>query len=147
MKRSLDEQIGCSRKKGGSQRDCHFKSEWKTKYPINSCSVCTAFYCIPCEEQVSCSHQGEKDVTRYCSSQGHQDSAKVLLNQPKFKPLYPEQFETAVIRTECMMTNFIVQHNLPFTVSDHLTKMFPKMFNDSKIAKQYACERTKRRVY
>ena len=91
MKRSLDEQTGCSssKKKGGSLRDCHFKSEWKTKYPINGCTVTIAFYCIPCKKQVSCVHQGEKDVTRHCSSQGQKDFAKGLLNQPEKQTTLP----------------------------------------------------------
>ena len=38
---------------------------------------------------------------------------------------------------------FVSKHNLAFLTSDHATKLFPKMFPDSEIAKQFACARTK----
>ena len=38
---------------------------------------------------------------------------------------------------------FVSKHNLAFLTSDHATKLFPKMFPDSEIAKQFACGRTK----
>ena len=66
-----------------------------------------------------------------------------MLNQRTIQTtLHAVNQDTAVIRAECM-TNFIVQHDLPFSTSDHLIKLFPKMFSDSKIAKQYGCARTK----
>ena len=44
---------------------------------------------------------------------------------------------------ELMMTQFIVEHNLPISAADHMTHLFPAMFPDSKIASQFACKRTK----
>lgn len=41
------------------------------------------------------------------------------------------------------MANFIVEHNLPFTVSDHLTLLVRDIFSDSAIAKKYASRSTK----
>ena len=105
------------KRKSGSQRECHFKNEWKTKYHIiDSCPVNTAFYCIPCNRQLSCAHQGEKDVTRHISSDGHKKFANDLLNQRTIQTtLHAVNRNAAVIRAECIMTNFIVQHNLPFS--------------------------------
>ena len=51
--------------------------------------------------------------------------------------------DDSVIRPETLMTNFFVQYNLPFALPDHLNKLFTKMFTDSKIARKYACARTK----
>ena len=42
-----------------------------------------------------------------------------------------------------MVTNFLVQHNLPLATTDHLGPLFKTIFPDSKIAKSYACGRTK----
>jgi len=42
-----------------------------------------------------------------------------------------------------MFTEFLVEHNCPLSVSDHASKLFKKMFPDSKIAEQYGCARTK----
>jgi len=41
------------------------------------------------------------------------------------------------------MANFMVEHNVPFAVSDHLTSLIHDIFPDSQIAKQYSSCRTK----
>ena len=41
------------------------------------------------------------------------------------------------------MTNFMVQHNLPLSVADHLSPMVTDIFPDSKLAKGYAYARMK----
>lgn len=38
---------------------------------------------------------------------------------------------------------FIAKHNIPFLASDHANKLFPKMFPDSELAKQFSCGHTK----
>ena len=48
-----------------------------------------------------------------------------------------------VTEAECLMTNFIVEHNLPISVADHMSDLIKRMCPDSKIAKQYQCKRTK----
>jgi hypothetical protein len=42
-----------------------------------------------------------------------------------------------------MVTNFIVQHNLPIATADHLGHLFKNIFPDSKIASSYSCAKTK----
>ncbi len=49
----------------------------------------------------------------------------------------------ATTTAEILHTNFIVQHNMSFLTADHMTHLYPKMCPDSKIAKQFACSRTK----
>ena len=41
------------------------------------------------------------------------------------------------------MVLFLAKHNIPFLASDHATRLFPKIFPNSKIAKSFACGRTK----
>lgn len=41
------------------------------------------------------------------------------------------------------MTTFLVQHNIPLAVTDHLSPLFQEIFPDSKIAKSYGAARTK----
>jgi len=36
-----------------------------------------------------------------------------------------------------------MEHNLPLALNDHFSKLVPRMFPDSEIARQYACGRTK----
>ncbi|XP_075533772.1 uncharacterized protein LOC142566774 [Dermacentor variabilis] len=45
------------------------------------------------------------------------------------------------------MAMFVAEHNLPFTVMDHLPKLLKKICPDSDIAKQIACSRTKTSVF
>ena len=42
-----------------------------------------------------------------------------------------------------MVTNFLIQHNLPLATAGHLGPLFKSIFPDSNIAKSYACGRTK----
>ena len=42
-----------------------------------------------------------------------------------------------------MATNFLIQHNLPISTSDHMGPLLRAMFPDSEIAKNYGCGRTK----
>jgi hypothetical protein len=48
-----------------------------------------------------------------------------------------------VIKAEVMITNFLVQHNLPIATADHLGPLFTEIFPDSTIASSYSCGRTK----
>lgn len=41
------------------------------------------------------------------------------------------------------VANFMVEHNLPVAVANHLGSLFKDVFPDSKIAKHYACGSTK----
>ena len=41
------------------------------------------------------------------------------------------------------ITNFVVEHNLPLAVSDHLTPLVHDVFSDSQIAKKVAGRRSK----
>ena len=42
-----------------------------------------------------------------------------------------------------MVSNFIVQHNVPLATTDHLGPLFKFIFSDSKIASSYSPARTK----
>jgi hypothetical protein len=47
------------------------------------------------------------------------------------------------IRAEVMLTDFVLEHNLPLAVADHATSLVKKMFPDSTIAEDFKCRRTK----
>ncbi|XP_033105097.1 uncharacterized protein LOC117107512, partial [Anneissia japonica] len=48
-----------------------------------------------------------------------------------------------VLKAEVLFTSLLVEHNLPFAVAQHATKIFEQMFPDSNIAKKYKCSYTK----
>ena len=54
-----------------------------------------------------------------------------------------DPLELQVRKAEVKMTGFIAEHNIPLAVADHLGPLFKDIFPDSKIAKNYACGKTK----
>ena len=57
-----------------------------------------------------------------------------------------EEEQLQVQRAETLFIQFVAEHNLPFRVGDHFTKLIKVMFSDSSIAKQFQCSRTKTSV-
>ena len=51
--------------------------------------------------------------------------------------------ELATIIAECLMSSFLVAHNIPLAVSDHMTPDLKQMFLKSKEVQKYSCKRTK----
>ena len=45
----------------------------------------------------------------------------------------------SVIYAETLFQGFIIEHNLPLTINDHLTRLTRRMFPTSEIAKSYSC--------
>ena len=67
-----------------------------------------------------------QDTARHCKTPTHIRFARALTNQPKISTALPSTKEGRnkdVINAEVLMTNFIIQHNIPFAASDHLTKV------------------------
>ena len=82
-----------------------------------------------------------KSATHVCMTKVITDNWKV---SGMFVPSSREtELHDAITRVEVLHTNFIAQHNLSFLLSDHMSKLYEKMFPDSKIAKRFACSRTK----
>ena len=46
------------------------------------------------------------------------------------------------MRAEIYFSKFVAEHNLPFLVADHFSRLTKVMFPDSKIAEAYSCART-----
>ena len=54
-----------------------------------------------------------------------------------------QKFRDQVTRAELYFARFIAEHNISFAAADHFNRLCSVMFPDSKIAKEYACARTK----
>ena len=105
------------------------------------------FLCVPCNKQISCSHQGLKDIKDYCLRETH----KIWLQEVNKSPPISQCFSSSntsnrdCIKAEVMVTNLLMQHNLPIATSTYLGPLFKSIFSDSQIAKSYACSATKKR--
>ena len=106
--------------------------------------------CTLCCCDVNINHGGRDDCRRHVISEKHKDYKKQQTEHSSITSLFgkskAQQDATAsmnTIRAECLFVDFLVEHNLPIATADHANKIFPQMFPDSKIAKEFACARTK----
>lgn len=128
-----------------------FNNSWKENFPVEAVAGDKyKFRCIPCKKVLSCSHQGVTDVKVHCGSELHKVSLKSLKNirtlQNYFDNVTETSHEKKVRKAEVMITNFLIQHNLPLATADHLGPLFREVFPDSKIANSYRSARTKTRA-
>ena len=107
-----------------------YGSSWEKDFPIDSASQNKhAFYCHPCQIVTSCGYMGRGDVARHCGPKGdtvHNKNVKYInksarINQ--FLVFTAPTKDQAKINAEVLHINFTVQHNLPFAIVDHLSKV------------------------
>ena len=125
-----------------------YKEAWKVKYPWvkHSADGSNFAYCTLCNANLNISSGGMNDLFRHGESQGHKTAALARSSSRKvgdFLIVKDSAGEKAVTKAECMFSNFVAKHNLSFAVADHFTKLVPKMFPDSEIAKKFHCGPTK----
>ena len=118
-----------------SARKQMFKKEYSKKWSCISSSRQDEYSarCTLCSSDFSISHGGANDIQIHVKSKKHQSavrSSKSTGNIAEF--LQPKDF--SVIRAETLMTQFLIEHNLPFAAADHLTDLVKVMFPDSSIA-------------
>ena len=122
-----------------------FSEEWKKTWPFVSAVPGSPhkFRCNVCAKNLSCGHQGVADVKDHIASQSHQKLAKTLATQPRLTFTSADPLQDKITRAEVKIANFMVEHNVPFAVADHLSTLLCDIFPDSQIAKQYSSARTK----
>ena len=108
--------------------------------------VLNSLYCTLCSKEINIEHQGRADTTRHINGNVDKKAQEAKRKQPGIysiflKPSNP--LESQVRRAEVKVTGFIAEHNIPLAVADHLGPLFKNIFRDSKIAKNYACGKTK----
>lgn len=119
----------------------NYSSEWPC-FSSSSISVSHVF-CNICSCDFSVAHGGRDDCRRHFESKKHKDYAKVKSNNKSISSFFVNNEDTSVMNAELLFTSFLVEHNVPLSVSDHAGNLFRAMFPDSKIAQKYGCARTK----
>ena len=85
----------------------------------------------------------------HCDRETHKKNLELLKKQktlcfaPNKEITFSKKAEVMVTKAEVMVTNFLIQHNLPIATADHLGPLFKEIFPDSSIASSYSCGRTK----
>ena len=107
-------------------------------------------FCTICKSKFTCANSGEYDIKQHMSTTRHKElTENVKQNQTLFGMGFtkdtekPSSLQEKVINAECIMTTYITQHNIPIQAANHMTEMFHTMFPDSRIAKEFACKKTK----
>ena len=78
-----------------------------------------SFHCVPCEKSVRCDHQGLRDVIVHCERESHKRNVKANNKTQSIAQFLTKPSDSAlsknIIKAEVMVTNFLVQHNLPIS--------------------------------
>ena len=133
-------------KKQPKFRKQFYKPEYSTKWDfIIQSSKANFVRCTLCGSDFSKAHSGAYDIEHHIKSAKHKSSAEDLKNQQSILQCFakPSSANYDVIKAETLWTEYIVEHNMPFSASDDFTDVVKKMFPDSKIAAQFSCRRTK----
>jgi len=105
-----------------------------------------AFRCKVCVKDVSCAHQGERDLIRHVGGKGHIRKLRANSNVNPISEVYVKQDSAAdelARRAAVKFTGILAEYNLPLAAADHLGSLIRASFPDSKIAEAYCCARTK----
>lgn len=142
-----------AKKQKKEQKKCRVLEKWfeEEKYAgiiskTHPQNTLYSLYCLICDKSVPVEHQGKADLDRHCDSKKHVD----LLNSKRAQKSIKQHFvavgsevDKLVSAAEVKVTGFLAEHNLPLATADHLGPLFRNIFPDSKIAKAYACGKTK----
>ena len=100
-------------------------------------------FCTVCDDSFSISYSGGSDIHRHVQSAKHRGHEKRVQSNKSitnfFSTTSTKCFKSdgrtvAVIRTEVMLCELIVEHHLPLATADVLTKAIKLMCPDSHIA-------------
>ncbi|KAK8774732.1 hypothetical protein V5799_010734 [Amblyomma americanum] len=113
-------------------------------------------FCIVCNHTIKCTQHGIAVIKRHATSKRHIEAAKNhrdsagVLKTPKTYQTHLDFSQSSatlaggqVVRAETLFVLGITLKEVPFSWADTATSLFPGMFPDSEIAKQFSCKRTK----
>ena len=98
--------------------------------------------CTLCSVDISISHGGSNDISKHIATQKHTHMSRKSATTTDIRDMFPKVGDKAHTRAEALMCEFLIEHNLPLAVSDHLTALIKAAVPDSQIAK-ITCGRTK----
>lgn len=124
-------------------RDIWMKDEEWLKPSVNN--VHKAF-CKYCNKEFSIAHGGKSDVTQHCQGAEHKKNKITVASSSSLKSFFTVKNSAESDKlafAELTLVFHTVKHNLSYNSMDCGHKLFPKLFEDSKIATKVSCGRTK----
>nr|XP_042912499.1 zinc finger BED domain-containing protein 5-like [Parasteatoda tepidariorum] len=124
-----------------------YRKEYSVEWPVFSRSTKSMnhVYCNICKCDFSIAHGGRNDCLRHVEGSRHRANGAASSSSKSIRDMFSSSSKESqsVIKAETLFTNFIVQHNLPLSVADHVGQLFKRMFPDSNIAAKFKCARKK----
>ncbi|XP_063743299.1 uncharacterized protein LOC134866984 [Eleginops maclovinus] len=122
-----------------------FKLEYNAEWPTITRSKLDDFhaYCMLCKTDFSVRHGGRHDVEKHIRTAKHTSYKAAVEATRPIAGFFTVDSDTSVINAEVLAVDFLVEHNIPIAVADHIGPLVKKMFPDSKIAGKYGSGRTK----
>ena len=135
---------GPSKKKKYQQS---FSKDWERQMSWLSSSLKGSEYgfCMSCNKHLSCSKGGIRDLKRHGETEVHKKNVRSGAGQKCLLSSWSatETLARKAARAEAILSNMLVEHNIPFLLMDHLPAVISHAFPDSKIAREVKCARTK----
>ena len=103
-----------------------------------------AFCCLCCKDLNL--KAGKSDLRKHAGTKKHQDNCSAINQQPSVFSVasHSKKKESDMVKAgELRIAAFISEHDLPFTVAEHLPKFLQAVCPDSETAKRIRCGRTK----
>ena len=102
-------------------------------------------FCMKCSRDISMAHGGVKDLRRHEHTALHSPAEQSIVGAMPLSSYFGSDRRTAVIEAEVKYGYFLGEHHLYsiFNLADHASKLFPSMFPDSAVAKEFKCSRKK----
>ena len=108
----------------------------------------TYAFCTICVCDISIASGGRDAIKRHVGGLKHLDAVKLKDSSSvqKVTGFFAKDDDLSVIRAEVLWTQFVIEKNLPLSVSDDFGSLLKQMCKDSEIAKKFSCARTKTRA-
>ena len=136
--------------RGKGKRACKWSDDWKRYNMTRSKRGASYVYCTLCQTDISIASGGVHSVRRHVVGKKHKEYARSVALQVPIKAALQSSSAAVSQSVGCQVTaaevyfaTFVAEHNLPFTASDHFSKLCKVMFPDSEIAKKFSSGRTK----
>ena len=87
-----------------------------------------------CEADICIAGGGKTDVDRHLKTAKHVNTLSQMQVQPSLSTFMSDSRARSIaMRADTYFAKFVAEHNLPFLVADHFSRLAKVMFPDSKI--------------
>lgn len=127
-------------------RKQRFKPEYATKWSSITASKRDEFSacCKLCGgADFTIAQGGSNQIVAHLKTKKHLNAMSASEKSPNIASFMKTKTDLSVIRSETLMTNYFIDHNIALAAADHFTNLVKAMFPDSNIAARFSCRRTK----